>query len=348
MLNYILWPAGAGLLISASLVAATRDWARRRMVMDRPNARSLHVRPTPRGGGIGIVVPTCLALGAMAAMAPYAQVPAAWIAGVGFLIAAVGMIDDVRGLSAVTRLVVQSTAAVLIVVGIGVWRTFAWPGLWRVDLGWMAVPCSILLVAGLTNIYNFMDGIDGIAGTQGAVAGLGWIVAGNALQDPLLVVAGAVVAASCLGFLVFNWPPASIFMGDVGSGFLGFVMAALTLSVAVRSPAIATAGILFVWPFVFDTGFTLLRRLRRRENLLHAHRSHLYQRLVLTGLSHRSVTMLYGALAIAGVVVGSAVAREAEPASSAGALLIATLSGALWLSAVWREHTMGASDITTQ
>jgi UDP-N-acetylmuramyl pentapeptide phosphotransferase/UDP-N-acetylglucosamine-1-phosphate transferase len=348
MLNYILCAAGAGLLVSAGLVGAARDWAKRRMLTDRPNVRSLHVRPTPRGGGIGIVVPTCVALGAMGAIAPHGQVAAAWIGGIGLLVAAVGMVDDVRGLSAITRLVVQGSAAALIVAGIGAWRTFAWPGLWCVDLGWMAIPFTILIVAGLTNAYNFMDGVDAIAGTQGAIAGFGWIGAGYALRDPMLAVAGAVVAASCLGFLLFNWPPASIFMGDVGSGFLGFVLAALTVSVALRSPATATAGILFVWPFVFDTAFTLLRRLRRRENLLHAHRSHLYQRLVLTGLSHRSVTSLYAVLAIAGVIVGNAVAREAASPSSAGALLIAALSGALWLTVVWREHTIGVSDSTSQ
>jgi UDP-N-acetylmuramyl pentapeptide phosphotransferase/UDP-N-acetylglucosamine-1-phosphate transferase len=347
MLDYILWSAGSGLLVSAGLVAGARDLARRKMLMDRPNVRSLHVRPTPRGGGVGVVVPTCVALGVMGATEHIAQGAAVWIGGSGLFIAAVGMVDDVRGLPAVTRLVLQGSAAALFVAGIGAWRTFAWPGLWRVDLGWMAIPLTILLVAGLTNAYNFMDGVDGIAGSQGAIAGCGWIGAAYALQDPMLAVAGAVVAASCLGFLLFNWPPASIFMGDVGSGFLGFVLAALSVSVALRSPATATAGILFVWPFVFDTAFTLLRRLRRRENLLHAHRSHLYQRLVLTGLSHRSVTTLYGVLAIAGVIVGNAVAREAAPASSAGALLIAALSGALWLSVIWRERTRGVSDSPT-
>jgi UDP-N-acetylmuramyl pentapeptide phosphotransferase/UDP-N-acetylglucosamine-1-phosphate transferase len=339
MLKAILWPACVALLVSAGLVFATRNWARRRMLLDRPNPRSLHVQPTPRGGGIGIVVPTCVALGAMGAIAPGYQITAAWIAGIGLLIAAVGMVDDLRGLSAFPRLVVQGSAAVLMVAGIGTWRTLVWPGVLHVDLGWMAVPFTILLVVGLTNAYNFMDGIDGIAGVQGTIAGIGWIVAGYALQDPMLPVTGAVIAAASVGFLLFNWPPASVFMGDVGSGFLGFVLAALSVSVALRSPATATAGILFLWPFVFDTAFTLLRRVRRRENLLHAHRSHLYQRLVLTGLSHRSVTMMYGVLAIAGVVVGRVVAREAATGSSAGALLIATLSGALWLSVVWRERT---------
>ncbi len=159
--------------------------------------------------------------------------------------------------------------------------------------------------------------------------------------------AGAVLAAANLGFLFFNWPPASIFMGDVGSSFLGFLLAALPVLVARRSPAIALAGVLFVWPFVFDTVFTFLRRIGRRERLLRPHRSHLYQRLVLTGVSHRAVTLLYVALATAGLAVGHAVAREATFASGAGASLIGVLAAALWLVVVWRERTVGIGEVPT-
>jgi UDP-N-acetylmuramyl pentapeptide phosphotransferase/UDP-N-acetylglucosamine-1-phosphate transferase len=163
-----------------------------------------------------------------------------------------------------------------------------------------------------------------------------------------LAVVGAVIAAANLGFLLFNWSPASVFMGDVGSAFLGFLLAALAVYAAPRSPAIATAGILFVWPFVFDTAFTLLRRAGRRENLLCAHRSHLYQRLVLTGVSHRTVALLYGALATVGVAVGYAVAREAAIASMAGALLISALAAGLWLVVIRRERAVSVGLTPTQ
>jgi UDP-N-acetylmuramyl pentapeptide phosphotransferase/UDP-N-acetylglucosamine-1-phosphate transferase len=207
----------------------------------------------------------------------------------------------------------------------------------------MAIPFTVLLVAGFTNAYNFMDGIDGIAGSQAAIAGFGWIGAGYALQDPLVAVLGAVLAAANLGFLLFNWPPASIFMGDVGSSFLGFVLAVLSVLVARQSAAIAMAGMLFVWPFVFDTVFTFLRRVGRREHLLRPHRTHLYQRLVLTGVSHRAVTLLYAALATTGLAVGHAVAREATIASAAGASLISVLAATVWLVVVRRERSVGVS-----
>ncbi len=348
MLSYILWAAGAGLVPSVALVAAVQYWARRRMLLDYPNDRSLHVRATPRGGGIGIVVPICFAIGAVGVLVPEAKGASAWLAGVGLLIASVSLVDDLRGLPAVTRLAAHVFAGALVAVGIGAWDRFSWPGLGPVDLGWAAIPVTVLLVVGLTNAYNFMDGVDGIAGSQAVVAGVGWTSAGYILQDPLLAVAGTVIATASLGFLLFNWSPASVFMGDVGSSFLGFLLASLVIYVASRSPAAATAGVLFVWPFVFDTAFTFLRRARRRENLLRAHRSHLYQRLVLTGVSHQTVALLYAALAAVGVVVGNAVAREAGPASIAGALLIGALATGLCLGVAWRERAVAASVVPTQ
>jgi UDP-N-acetylmuramyl pentapeptide phosphotransferase/UDP-N-acetylglucosamine-1-phosphate transferase len=200
-----------------------------------------------------------------------------------------------------------------------------------------------MLVVGLTNAYNFMDGSDGMAGAQGVVAGFGWIGVAYAMGDARLGVVGSVTATASLGFLFFNWSPASVFMGDVGSAFLGFELAALSIFVAQRSPAAATAGILFVWPFLFDTSLTLVLRACRREDLLCAHRSHLYQRLVLTGLSHRQVAVIYATLSCVGVLVGNAVAREAVVASILGGIVIAALAAALWLMVIQREKKEVAS-----
>lgn len=308
------------------------------MVLDHPNDRSLHLHPTPRGGGIGIVVPVCLAFGGVAMLVPETATAATWLAGVGLLVAAVGLADDVRGLPALTRLAVYLAAAALVVAGIGTWRSVVWPGLWFLDLGWAAFPFTLIVIVGLTNAYNFMDGVDGIAGSQGLVAGLGWIGLGYGTQDPLVTVAGTVIASASLGFLFFNWSPASVFMGDAGSAFLGFILSGLAVFASTRSYSAATAGVLFVWPFVFDTAFTLLRRAARRENLLCAHRGHLYQRLVLTGMSHGQVALLYAALASVGVAVGMCVAHEATPASAAGAVLIGALAAGLWLIVIWRER----------
>lgn len=344
MLTQLLWAAIAGLLASIGLIAATREVARRRAFLDHPNERSLHVRPTPRGGGIGIVVPVSVCLIVLAATYPASRASLGWMASVGVMLAAVGLIDDVRSLPALTRLLAQTSGAVALTAVLGHWRVFAWPGLLALNLEWLGFPLTVVLVVGLTNACNFMDGIDGIAGTQGAIAGLGWVGVGLTAQDPCVATIGAVLAASNLGFLIFNWPPASIFMGDVGSSFLGFVLAALVVLVAPRSPGIALAGMLFVWPFLFDTTFTLLRRISRGENLFSAHRSHLYQRLVLRGVSHRTVTLTYGALALVGVATGHAVLRGATSASQQGGLLIGLLAVGLWMAVVWYERAACTGD----
>ena len=153
------------------------------------------------------------------------------------------------------------------------------------------------------NAYNFMDGIDGLAGSQTVVAGLGWLVPGGIVGLPIF---GVLVAGSSLGFLGHNWPPTRIFMGDVGSVFLGFTLAVLAVIGGLAHPRLPLAGLLVVWPFVFDTTFTIVRRLRRGENIFAAHRSHLYQRLVIAGYSQRAVTLLYAGLALVGVVLALA------------------------------------------
>ena len=150
-----------------------------------------------------------------------------------------------------------------------------------------------------------MDGIDGIAGIQAATAAIGWLAVGLISRIPLISAAGILLGSSSLGFLFHNWQPAKVFMGDVGSAFLGYSYAVLPLvagqlissTLAGRLPL---AGFLMVAPFVEDALFTFFSRLARREKLAHAHRSHLYQRLVISGLSHRSVALIYGALGLVG------------------------------------------------
>jgi UDP-N-acetylmuramyl pentapeptide phosphotransferase/UDP-N-acetylglucosamine-1-phosphate transferase len=156
---------------------------------------------------------------------------------------------------------------------------------------------------GLTNAYNFMDGIDGIAGGQAVVAGVGWAIVGLLMDLPFVFIFAGLLASTALGFLFHNWPPAKIFMGDVGSAFLGFSFACLAMAGASREPSLAIAGVLLVWPFVFDTLFTFFRRLKNRENVFAAHRSHLYQRLVIAGYSHRTVTLIYMGLDVMGLLL---------------------------------------------
>ncbi len=157
----------------------------------------------------------------------------------------------------------------------------------------------------MTNAYNFMDGIDGLAGLQAVTAGAGWSLVGLFAQNPTLEFYGAVLACSSLGFLIHNWQPAKVFMGDVGSAFLGYSFAVLPVLAWRRETAgdgkwILT-GIALLWVFVFDTIYTLFRRALRAEKLWLPHRTHIYQQLVVAGFSHRAVSVFYGFLSAANV-----------------------------------------------
>jgi UDP-N-acetylmuramyl pentapeptide phosphotransferase/UDP-N-acetylglucosamine-1-phosphate transferase len=164
------------------------------------------------------------------------------------------------------------------------------------ELATLAVPVSLLWIVGVLNLYNFLDGIDGFAGLQAVVAGLGIALWGHG--D--IAVVGFAIAGACAGFLLHNWHPAKIFMGDVGSGTLGFMLAALPfqLTPASRGDAMFVVA-MCLWFFLSDGCFTIMRRLSRGEKIWEAHRSHLYQRLVKTGLRHDRVTLhVIGAAAV--------------------------------------------------
>ncbi len=178
-----------------------------------------------------------------------------------------------------------------------------------------------------------MDGIDGIAGAQAVVAGIGWMAVGIIAGTPQVAAVGLLLAAASSGFLLHNWHPAKVFMGDAGSGFIGFLFAALPL-LAPRpiGTALWLCAVLLMWPFLADTGFTLLRRASRGENVLSAHRSHLYQRLVLTGRSHRDVALVYAGLAFLGLT--AAVAIVAGHGTGVGMSLALMIGAAAWL---WRK-----------
>lgn len=276
----------AALAASALLVPGIRRIAR----LDVPNERSSHAVPTPRGGGMAIVLITLA--GGIYWMTP--RMAAVFAAAL--LIAAVSFADDLRHLPATLRLAVQVIAALVVAV------LFA-PLIW--------VPLAVFWIVGLTNAYNFMDGIDGIAGGQAVVAGLAWAWLGTTAGQPALAAIGLLIAGSSAGFLLHNWQPARIFMGDVGSAFLGFTFASLTVIGARANPKLAVAGALVVWPFVADAAFTFLRRAWRRERVMEAHKSHIYQRLHQRGLSHAAVASIYIALAAAGAVAAVAFMRGA-------------------------------------
>lgn len=273
-------------VLSALTVGLLLRWAHR-LPGDEPNARSLHRQPVPRVGGIAVwagYVPAMWAGG----YAPPADV-LGWVA-LG-TVAAVSLADDRRGVPAAVRLAVHVGAAALVAVAlVG-------------TSGALAVVLATLAIAWSANLYNFMDGSDGLAGAM-AVCGFGTLAAGAAIAGapagPLVV-----VAAATLPFLCVNWPPARMFMGDVGSVPLGFLAAASSVAGCATDLWPAWFPLLAFLPFVVDATATLGRRLLRRERVWQAHRSHYYQRFHQLGAGHRGT--LAAALALFAGTGGSAV-----------------------------------------
>jgi Fuc2NAc and GlcNAc transferase len=327
------------LVLSYLGVGGLRRWAERRQLLDMPNERSSHSRPTPRGGGLAIVAITLAGIWLYASMRPITSgmVLLAYTLG-AIIIAVAGWLDDLRSLPVGVRFIAHGLGALLVIVGTGYSCAVDFPLLGQLHLGLLGLCLIFFWILGLTNSYNFMDGIDGIAGGQALVAGAGWALFGWWGDQWLVSALGALLAATSLGFLGHNWPPARIFMGDVASGFLGYTFAALPVIAALGDPRFMLVGALLVWPFLFDTIFTFLRRLGRGENVFAAHRSHLYQRLVIIGYSHRFVSLLYTMLALIGVLLSLVWLGGGAGSHAAIILLLPLLCLGLWLYVVRRER----------
>lgn len=322
-------------------VAAVRRVAERRHILDLPGARSLHTRPVPRGGGLAVVM-VCLGalLGLRFVGLPSSPLLGGWVVVGGVLVASVSWVDDLHSLPVVARLAVHVAAAGCVLVAVGATQVTDIPLLGELHLVWLGPPVVLLWVVGLTNAYNFMDGIDGIAAAQAIVAGFGFFILPCA--DVAVRWLGVVLAAGCVGFLLHNWQPARIFLGDVGSAFIGYLLASLTVIANGKDPRFAAFGILLVWPFVFDAGFTLLRRLCHGEDVFAAHRSHFYQRLVIAGWQHWAVTVLYGSLAVFGVALAISWLRGGLLASVVVVAGLSLAAMGLWLTVLLSER-IGAS-----
>ncbi len=322
----------AGLL--AFVVAWVATWllvrvGTRLRLVDTPNERSLHDRPKPRSGGLAIVAGILAATGAGLAID---AVPQVWLVVLAATapVAIVSYIDDRIGVPPALRLPVHLVAAAALVAVLTPTR-LALPGLDAAVPAWLAMPVAGLAVVWMTNLYNFMDGIDGIAGGMavlGFVTLAGFGLAGGAPGYALAMLA---VAAAAGGFLWFNFPPSRLFMGDAGSSTLGFLAAAGGLWGA-------DAGLFRIWvplvvfaPFIVDATATLLRRLARGDRVWQAHREHYYQRLVLSGWSHRRTTLAYyGAMVAAAAAAGAAAALPPGPAWAVLGLLAAGYATAMW------------------
>lgn len=289
-------------------VGIFRRWSSNKGLFDIPNERSSHREPVPRGGGV-VIVGLCLSLYILIAFFYRDALSWGYLAA-AVLIAVISWLDDLYSVPIVWRLLVHCLAATLLIWDVGYWREVYLPvAAVTVTVGVLGAAITGIWLVWIINAYNFMDGIDGLAATQAITAGLGWMAIGHFLGLSGIYLFCGVIAAASAGFLVHNWNPARIFMGDVGSAFLGFTFAAMPLIVGRSSdqfsPYLAFAGVLILWPFVFDTLLTLIIRLARGERVWKAHREHLYQRLVIKGSRHSVVTLVYGigALLITAVTV---------------------------------------------
>lgn len=266
----------AGVVVASALATAIVLRLSRWRLVDIPNHRSSHLAPTPKGGGIAIVLCTL-------ATVPYVDGLAADIgergllypALAGLLIAAISFIDDVRPLAAGLRLAVQLACTGLVLwllsptlrIGIDPW--------WLP--GYLALPLAGIWLVWMTNLYNFMDGIDGLAALQAILAGGGLFLLGGTGGLSLLAL---FIAAACLGFSLFNFPPARLFMGDTGSAFLGFMFGFLTIAQGAADPQGSWLWLILLAGFVSDASCTLVNRLFTGQKIYQAHRSHVYQRFV--------------------------------------------------------------------
>jgi Fuc2NAc and GlcNAc transferase len=281
--------------LSFALTFGLRRYALARSLMDIPNARSSHTVPTPRGGGVAIVL-VFLGITTLLALAG-ALGGSAWLAmvGAGGLVAVVGFLDDHNPIAARWRLLGHFAAS-----GGALFLLGGMPSVLGASTGlnWLWALFGLFYLVWLLNLYNFMDGIDGIASLEAICVCVGACVLYWMMGDHELLLLPALLSASVLGFLVWNWPPAKIFMGDAGSGFLGLILGLLSIQAAWVNPNYFWAWVILLGVFIVDATFTLLRRLIRGDKVYQAHRSHAYQYASRRVGRHLPVTLVSGLITI--------------------------------------------------
>ncbi len=324
-----LEPAGGvelvlGFLIGLSVVGVLEPGLiallKRRDMVDRPSNRSSHTEATPRGGGLAVVVACCA--GWVVAAPPGDDVDLALFLGVS--LAAVGFIDDLRRLSPLLRLALQTALALVSLI-------------WALDgtttsatLAVVAGAATVIGVVGYVNAFNFMDGINGISAAHALLGGASAVIVGEVRGIVVLTVLGATLAGAAVAFAFFNFPRALVFLGDSGSYFLGASGAALVI-VALRFgvPVEAALGPLVI--YVVDTALTVVRRMARRECWLEPHRDHAYQRMVGNGWTHTRATLTVLAFSAATAGLGL-VSLSASPSWRVLADAIGVVTAAAYLS----------------
>lgn len=281
----------SALALSALLTGVVRRFALSRGLLDVPNARSSHSAVTPRGGGVAIVVATVAASIALACLGDMQHDLFLTLIGGGSAVAAIGFMDDHRPISARVRIAVHVGAAVWAVAWIGAPSALSF-GDQIISFGWVGAVLASVGIVWTLNLFNFMDGVDGIAASEAifmACGGAALMLVGGASAG--LAAFGLVVGAACLGFVLWNWPPAKIFMGDVGSGYLGYLIGVMALVAVRESPNALWTWLILGGVFFVDATVTLVRRTVRGERVYEAHRSHAYQWLARRWGSHQAVTL---------------------------------------------------------
>lgn len=314
---------GATLLLTAVM----RAYALRLGLLDRPNARSSHTAPTPRGGGLAVIIGALLGL-TISVLAKLTDPREVFILGAGTLvIGAVGFADDTRGVRAWPRLCVHALVAA--------WTVFMFNGFptlqvsaHYLQLGIVGPMLAILGIVWSINLFNFMDGIDGLAGSQAVlIFGTGAVLL-FWRGDRSLGTISLCVSASAAGFLAWNWPPAKIFLGDVGSGVIGYLVAALAIASENNRSVPLLAFVIVSGLFIADATVTLVRRRARGERPTEAHREHAYQRLTRVWGSHRRVTIaaVFATVLLALLATVGTVAQQLLlPAFAAACVLVGAL-----------------------
>lgn len=274
-----------------------RRWALQHKMVYEPGELTAHTQTTPHGGGLIIVLVALVGFaGTIFAEYKLPLLPLIAYLNGAVLVAAISWFDDVSYLSIGVRFTGHSLAALMMVGALVIAMTQSGSMIWVGQWGWLAGIAVYLWLAGFANLFNFMDGIDGMVGLQSVIAGSAWSLIGWYVELPCIMALGLFIAAANFGFLGHNWAPAQIFMGDVSSVFLGYTLAALPLLAAQADLALLPLGIIFTWPCLFDPVQTLVRRLWRGESIFVRHRSFLFHRLVIAGYQHSTVSLAYGTL----------------------------------------------------
>lgn len=331
-----------GFFTCLAALSAIVVWAMTRVgVMDTPGARSSHTRPTPKGGGVGIVLAFLVGIGTLYFFAAFSRLAdpyfrAVILAAVG--IAIVAYLDDVLAWPASVKLAAQILAAA-VAVGSGLTvEEIRLPVVGAVQLGWLGPAGTLAWIVVATNAMNFIDGLNGLAAGVSVITCLFLAAIAAAVGAWFVYFAALILAAGLLGFLPFNFPHARIFMGDVGSQFCGFLLAVLAIAAGrFETVELSIALVpMLLFGVLFDVAFTLVRRASAGERLTEAHRGHLYQIANRSGMPAVSVTLVHWSFAVWGGLCCLGLAAAASPWKPVWVLLVVPPQG-IWLAWVRRR-----------